>query len=803
MHMSKQRFSTMNRKPSQSYRRLRQFFQPSNLRQNKHNPRFRSVVLGFGVLLMSGCGDRSNSTAPQSTRPQSASELSQTLEPKPESDGSAHSRSSHERMLAQLSQLKRRVNLDHPFIGNGKLQILQNQLARLTPNSPLRDQVGIRFELGKEELRLANEERAIEHFQWCLQRLAKIDDSSLKSKSVQSRLLFQLAVAYLRLGETQNCCLRNTPESCILPIGAAAVHKNRKGSEEAIKALMKTLALVPSKSELHWKCRWLLNIAHMTLGDHPAKVPAEFLIPTEAFESQEPFVRFSNVAQKLKLDSFSMCGGVIVDDFDNDNYLDLMVSPWEPNGQLRWFRNSHDGTFAEQTKSSGLKGMPGGLNLIQADYDNDGDTDVLVLRGAWLDGNGRHPNSLLRNKGDGTFEDVTFDAGLDQHYPTQTAAWADYDNDGDLDLFIGNEHNPQANLPEVRCQLYRNQGDGTFKDVASQAGVTNLRYTKACVWGDYDGDRFADLFVSNLHGVNRLYHNNQDGTFTDVAKEAGVAEPSQSFPAWFWDFDNDGNLDLYVSAYSAGISDLALWHTGKRPKSESSALFRGDGTGKFKNVTRTFGLNRPDASMGANFGDIDNDGFLDFYLGTGYPDYASVMPSVMYRNKNGKSFVDITTAGGFGHLQKGHAVAFADFDHDGDQDVFEQMGGAFPGDRFHDALYENPGLGNHWITLRLTGTKSNRSAIGARICATVSEAGKSRKIYRYVTSGGSFGASPLRQTVGLGAAGPSVKLEVYWPTSDTTQDFVDVGVDGHYEVIEGMPDLVPMKVNRFKLGGDK
>ena len=129
--------------------------------------------------------------------------------------------------------------------------------------------------------------------------------------------------------------------------------------------------------------------------------------------------------------------------------------------------------------------------------------------------------------------------------------------------------------------------------------------------------------------------------------------------------------------------------------------------------------------MGANFGDLDNDGWLDFYLGTGYPDYEGLIPNVMYRNRGGTGFADVTTAGGFGHLQKGHGVSFADLDNDGDQDVFEQMGGAYPGDGFADVLFENPGFGNHWIAVKLVGARSNRSAIGARIRVEIVERGHS------------------------------------------------------------------------------
>ena len=204
--------------------------------------------------------------------------------------------------------------------------------------------------------------------------------------------------------------------------------------------------------------------------------------------------------------------------------------------------------------------------------------------------------------------------------------------------------------------------------------------------------------------------------------------------------------------------------------------------------------------MGANFGDLDNDGYLDFYLGTGYPPNDSLMPSVMYRNRNGKGFSDVTYAGGFGHLQKGHGVFFADLDHDGDQDVFEQMGGAFPEDRSDNVLYENPGFGNHWITVKLVGVRSNRSAIGARIRADVVEDGMPRSIYRHVNSGGSFGGNPLRQTIGLGGATRIERLEVFWPTTDLTQTLTDLPIDRIVQIVEGQQSYEVLTLRTLKLG---
>jgi hypothetical protein len=336
--------------------------------------------------------------------------------------------------------------------------------------------------------------------------------------------------------------------------------------------------------------------------------------------------------------------------------------------------------------------------------------------------------------------------------------------------------------------------------VAAEAGVENLGYAKGVVWGDYDGDRRPDLYVSNFFGPNRLYRNDGDGTFVDEAERLGVAGPTVSFPAWFWDFDNDGILDLLVSAFDARISDVAADFLGLPVEVELPSLYRGTGGGRFEEVARRYNLDRPAGVRGANVGDLDNDGYLDFYLGTGQTPYEEVMPNVMYRNRRGMGFADVTTTGGFGHLQKGHGVAFADLDHDGDQDVFEQMGGAQPGDGYRNVLYENPGFGNHWITIKAVGTRSNRSAIGARIRAEVVENGERRSIYRHVNSGGSFGANPLRQTIGLGKADRIGVLEVFWPTTGVTQTFRDVPVDRAIQIVEGDGSYTTLELEALTLG---
>ena len=188
--------------------------------------------------------------------------------------------------------------------------------------------------------------------------------------------------------------------------------------------------------------------------------------------------------------------------------------------------------------------------------------------------------------------------------------------------------------------------------------------------------------------------------------------------------------------------------------------------------------------LSGNFGDLDNDGYLDFYVGRGYPGYEALIPNLMCRNRPEGGFADVTTAGGFGHLQKGHGIAFADIDRDGDQDVFLQVGGIFPGDAFGDALFENPGANGNWLKVRLIGVRSNRSATGARIRCEIEDGGQRRSIYRYVGSGGSFGANPLQQMIGVGEAEEVDVLEIFWPTSGWTQVMRNVPVNQGIEIVE-------------------
>ena len=413
-----------------------------------------------------------------------------------------------------------------------------------------------------------------------------LPDSNLKIQAYNGTKFF-LGLAYLRLGETENCCLRHSGESCILPIQGSGLHNQEQGSRQAIKYFTEMLEFnaTPARQRRgvnwHAAAHWLLNIAYMTLGEYPDQVAEKYRVPPEFFQSEVEFPRFENVAPKLAMgDTYNHAGGAIVDDFNNDDYLDVFVSSSAPTEQTRFFVNNRDGTFSERTKAAGLTGLYGGLNMVQADYDNDGNLDVFIVRGGWHGTLGQHPNSLLRNHGDGTFADVTLDAGLGEvHYPVKTASWADYDNDGDLDLFVANESSVmpggkrQRRAMRAPSQLFRNNADGTFTDVAASAGVDIHTFGMGTVWGDYDNDRYPDLYVAG-RSRNGLFHNNQDGTFTLVSSDIMSTRPQFPFPVWFWDFDNDGALDLFVSSTTGNIGVISLDSVSERTELDSPGFYQ-------------------------------------------------------------------------------------------------------------------------------------------------------------------------------------------------------------------------------------
>ena len=279
-----------------------------------------------------------------------------------------------------------------------------------------------------------------------------------------------------------------------------------------------------------------------------------------------------------------------------------------------------------------------------------------------------------------------------------------------------------------------------------------------------------------------------------------VEKPLSSFQVWFFDYDNNGWLDLFVASFGSSVVDVVGSYLQMPVQVETLKLYKNTGSG-FRDVTKEVWLARVFMAMGVNFGDLDNDGFLDFYLGTGSPSYGALVPNVLFRNDNGKYFVDVTVSSGTGCLHKGHGVVFADIDNDGDEDIFIEMGEAVPGDRHASLLFKNPGHGNNWISIHLLGVKTNRGALGARIkLAVQAPGGRRRFIHRAVGSGGSFGASPLQAHIGLGKAARIETLEIWWPTSKTRQVFHNISPNQFLEIKEFEDEFKMQPRRSFVLG---
>lgn len=709
-------------------------------------------------------------------------------------------RESHARMLAASADLIRRTPDENPYLGDREARRLREKLAG---NPPLKDRYKLHLKLGEEELRLGNEEASREQLETALSVFPFSDEPP----EAAGDGLYLLALAHLRRAETENCCRRATADSCLFPVQGEGIHLEQGGSRDAITYLLRYLTTPGKFTDEHLTAIWLMNLAHMTLGTYPEGVPAAYRLPVTRPDVPEPgdFPRFPSVSAELGVNTFGLAGGVIADDFNGDGWIDLVVSSWDPADSIRYFQNDGTGGFTDESANCHLEGISGGLNLRQADFDNDGKLDLFIVRGAWLGTAGRHPNSLLRNLGPGPggvpeFVDISYAAGLAGEgldFPALSAEWADYDLDGDLDLYVANETAGGISAPS---QLFRNDGPGTdgitrFTDVAAASGVTNDRLGKGAAWGDFDADGWPDLYVSNLRQANRLYRNRGDGSFEDVAPSLGVSGPVQSFPVWFWDCNNDGILDLFVSNYlnkGSGLAYVPYLAGEDLAPVDLSALYLGDGKGGFRNRVREAGLDVPMPTMGCSFGDLDNDGFPDFYLGTGTPHYADIGPNLLFHNLSGERFEDVTISAGMGHLQKGHSVSFADFGNRGLLDVYAHLGGAIPGDGYFKALFRNPGFeGRNWIQVRLQGAGSNRFGIGSRIRAVFDEPAsdggppRERSVYVWVGAGSSFGANPVTVShLGLGRAAVVKRIEILWPGKSEAQVVFNPPVNARLDVGE-------------------
>ena len=272
---------------------------------------------------------------------------------------------------------------------------------------------------------------------------------------------------------------------------------------------------------------------------------------------------------------------------------------------MRLHRNLGNGRFSDVTSPAQLLSQLGGLYCVQTDYNNDGCLDLFISRGAWFLSPIRP--SLLRNEGDGTWTDVTQEVGLLDPVNSNSATWSDYDNDGNLDLFICSERSHN--------RLYHNSGADSFTEVSAVAGVksTGSEFCKGATWIDFDNDNAPDLYVNNLQGDPRLYHNQRDGTFLDATSTMGIDGPQQGFACWTWDYNNDGWLDIFATSYQRSVTEVVQGMTNRSTSTTSGRLWLNVQGQRFEDRSIEAGVNATYETMGCNFGDLDNDGWLDFY----------------------------------------------------------------------------------------------------------------------------------------------------------------------------------------------
>lgn len=455
-------------------------------------------------------------------------------------------------------------------------------------------------------------------------------------------------------------------------------------------------------------------------------------------------------------------------DFDGDGYLDLWVDN-HYNSRPYFYQSNANGTFTEIFATTGIQGGDTHGNGL-CDYNNDGALDLHITVGArggtLLGEKSDHTN---KNLGSFAFVDVTEDAGTDDTWGQgRSVAWGDYDRDGYADLLLGNL--------KTDLVLYRNNGDGTFTNVAIAAGLGSLRYNEAC-FADYDNDGYPDIFLSDVeeHGANtdRLFRNNGDGTFLDVTLAAGIQPLIQGRSLSWGDYNNDGYLDLFISRGT----DVALKQT----------LYQNNGNGTFTDVTDVAGLGALSNNRAAGWGDFDNDGYLDLYVVNSGTDSAGKGPNYLYRNTRNGAFRDVAARVGVQALRvtttRGRGASWGDYDNDGFLDLFTNNGEdntAYNSGPLY--LFHNERNSNHWLEIRLVGTVSNRDGLGATVKITVG--GR----IQYRENNGSMGHYLSQQSVplhfGLGKSTIVTSVVITWP-SGITQTLLNVAADQKLVVTEG------------------
>ncbi len=543
-------------------------------------------------------------------------------------------------------------------------------------------------------------------------------------------------------------------------------------------------------------------------------------------------------------------GGISAVDYDNDGYYDLFI----PDGvESKLFHNNGDGTFTDVTARAGLSGLDGVSVGVFADYDNDGFKDLFVSRTF------KH-NQLFHNNGDGTFTDVTAKSGIGEDCCTTVASWGDYDNDGFVDLYVGRYLDPRKAIPTTFYarngepnQLYHNNGDGTFTNVTEKAGVGEKGLCLGTVWGDYDDDGYLDLYVVNDFGRKTLYHNNRNGTFTDVTVKSGTLAYGAGMSASMGDYDNDGKLDIYVAnirsedawyaewptvgrymvnTFKQGVwtTDLPLYFEVFRQSgfgfvqvfqqmAEGNDLFHNNGDGTFTDLAAKSGANPVGWFWGSGFADFDNDGWQDIYSVDGWVyndrgteielDFLNDVVSNQKKYKTGilfdpKHFGHLSWHGWERnrHLRNNADGTFTEIGRGAGTDLLLNSRGIAIADYWNRGALDiavSASTDRHALLRNDVGVKRSWLAVetvgtrsnrdGIGARVTIRVGGKTQT--REVVAGDGYGSqNSLRQYFGLNSAASVDELTVRWPRSGIVQKFQNVAADRIVEVTEGRDQLV-------------
>jgi hypothetical protein len=561
----------------------------------------------------------------------------------------------------------------------------------------------------------------------------------------------------------------------VVPYTIATIYLRMERYPEGIPYALQACRDTPD--DIRYK--WMLRTLTLHAGQSETTIPREFRLKVPP--GAPSTFQFRDVTDASGTGRLALGRGAAWGDFDNDGREDILVGA--ERAPFCLFRNRGDGTFEEVANQLGLVD-PVGLGCYASqfvDYDNDGFQDIFLTSNGW-GGGGRL--FLFHNDAGKRFTDVTESAGLAAPVNAFGSSWADYDNDGRVDLAVATGIiDPEAG---DRIRLYHNEGNGTFREVGEQAGLTQKARWISLTWGDYDGDGRQDLLATSFDAGPFLFRNLGDGRFEDVSVKAGIRTQASAYTPEFFDYDNDGKLDFFVSTYPGGdlkVQDMiqANLSPAAVPPSQRQLLFHNNGDGTFRNVTEEAGITRWYGGMSSQTGDFDNDGFDEITIGTGNPELDWVEPKPLFHNDGKGHFTDIAASAGLVHFGMLHGTALADYDQSGNLSLFGSFGGFYWGTRETSRLYRNLGSGKLSLEIRLIGTRSNRDAIGAKISALVGN----RQVFKWVCGGNGFGCNNSRIVhLGLGDATRVVRLQIDWP-SGLRQSFENIPAGQRIEITEG------------------